>query len=93
MNKNTTIKIGSTKVKIRYKELDDDTEYFCRGLYDRVNHIIWVNTNQTQAEIDEALLHETLHAICNIYGIEANMDEEVLVRIYTNALQQAGYKK
>jgi len=92
-NKNTTIQIGSTDIKITYKALPEESEQFYRGYCDILNHHIYINTNQSRKMMQETLLHEILHAIINIYGIEANMEEEVLVRVLTHALQQAGYKR
>lgn len=78
------VKVGPHQVSIAFVgELED-----CFGDYDKHKERIRVDTNISDTQIADTLLHEILHAVHYIYGIKDEHEEEQIVTVTATALSQ-----
>lgn len=87
-------KMKFDKVKVGYKtykfiewEFDNTLETGRYGECAHVMHEIRYTPVSCQIELKNTILHEILHAICNVYDLELENEERVVTRM-ANAIQQ-----
>lgn len=82
------INIGYQDIKVSEVDAIDDTQ----GSYSSSNSQIKIRKDLDEREILNTLLHEALHAICYIYGLKAEFDdddhEEKLINSIGNGLTE-----